>query len=63
MASLEYLPSLSKALTVKMIEDDPEETGRGGKNANKAARKKHKKQRSGISLVGGMLCSKKAKSR
>ena len=52
MASLEYLPSLSKALTVKMIEDDPEETGRGGKNANKAARKKDKKQRSGTVMVG-----------
>jgi len=35
-----------------MIEDDPEETGRGGKNANKAARKKDKKQRSGTVMVG-----------
>ena len=62
MASLEYLPSLSEALAIKMIEDDGK--GRKAKNAkNKAARKKHKKQRSGISLVGGMLCSKKAKSR
>ena len=62
MASLEYLPSLSEALAIKMIEDDGK--GRKAKNAkNKAARKKHKKQRSGISLVGGMFCSKKAKSR
>ena len=66
MASLEYLPSLSEALAIKMIEDDLGGDGKGrkAKNAkNKAARKKHKKQRSGISLVGGMLCSKKAKSR
>ena len=66
MASLEYLPSLSEALAIKMIEDDLGGDGKGrkAKNAkNKAARKKHKKQRSGISLVGGMFCSKKAKSR
>ncbi|CAL4887356.1 unnamed protein product [Urochloa decumbens] len=50
MASLEYLPSLS--------EKKPKQNSK-----NKAARKKHKKQRSGISLVGGMFFSKKAKSR
>ncbi|PUZ76076.1 hypothetical protein GQ55_1G261600 [Panicum hallii var. hallii] len=66
MASLEYLPSLSEALAIKMIEDDLGGDGKGSKvknSKNKAARKKHKKQRSGISLVGGMFCSKKAKSR
>lgn len=66
MASLEYLPSLSEALAIKMIEDDLGGDGKGSKakkSKNKAARKKHRKQRSGISLVGGMFCSKKAKSR
>ena len=65
MTSLEYMPSLSEALAIKMIEDDQEGDGKGRKtknSKNEAARKKHKKQRSGISLVGGMLCSKKAKS-
>ncbi|CAL5057752.1 unnamed protein product [Urochloa decumbens] len=66
MASLEYLPSLSEALAIKMIEDDmgDRKEKKPKKNSkNKAARKKHRKQRSGISLVGGMFFSKKAKSR
>ncbi|CAN6238337.1 unnamed protein product [Urochloa humidicola] len=66
MASLEYLPSLSEALAIKMIEDDMgdrKEKKSKKSSKNKAARKKHKKQRSGISLVGGMFFSKKAKSR
>ncbi|CAO2039201.1 unnamed protein product [Urochloa humidicola] len=66
MASLEYLPSLSEALAIKMIEDDmgDRKEKKPKKNSkNKAARKKHKKQRSGISLVGGMFFSKKAKSK
>ncbi|CAN6244675.1 unnamed protein product [Urochloa humidicola] len=66
MASLEYLPSLSEALAIKMIEDDmgDRKEKKPKKNSkNKAARKKHKKQRSGISLVGGMFFSKKTKSR
>ncbi|KAF8653174.1 hypothetical protein HU200_062623 [Digitaria exilis] len=65
MVSLEYLPSLSEALAIKMIEDDMgDRKERKAKNSkNKAARKKHRKQRSGISLVRGMFFSKKAKSR
>ncbi|KAL6634173.1 hypothetical protein ACP70R_026844 [Stipagrostis hirtigluma subsp. patula] len=62
MANLEYLPSLSEALTIKMIEDDlGERKARKVKN-NKKARKKHKKQKNGISLVGSIF-SKKGKSR
>ncbi|XP_062219311.1 uncharacterized protein LOC133919079 [Phragmites australis] len=61
MASLEYLPSLSEALTIKMIEDDSGER-KERKVKSKKARKKHKKQKSGISLVGGIF-SKKSKSR
>jgi hypothetical protein len=53
MANLEYLPSLSEALSIKMIEDDL--------GQRKASRKKHKKK-SGIFLVGGIF-SKKTKSR
>jgi hypothetical protein len=67
MASLEYLPSLSEALAIKMIEDDlgdrKESKAKSSKMSKHASRKKHKKQRSGISLVGGMFFSKKAKSR
>ncbi|CAO2046154.1 unnamed protein product [Urochloa humidicola] len=66
MGSLEYLPSLSEALAIKMIEDDMgdrKEKEPKKNSKNKAARKKHKKQRSGISLVGGMFFSKKAKSK
>jgi len=47
MASLEYLPSLSEALAIKMIEDDL-----GGDGKGRKAKNKRKKQRSGISLVG-----------
>ncbi|KAL6899787.1 hypothetical protein ACP4OV_006445 [Aristida adscensionis] len=62
MANLEYLPSLSEALAIKMIEDDMgERKARKVKN-KKTARKKHKKPKSGISLVGGIFC-KQAKSR
>lgn len=66
MASLEYLPSLSEALAIKMIEDDlgdRKERKAKSSKSKPATRKKHKKQRIGISLVGGMLFSKKAKSR
>ncbi|KAK3158181.1 hypothetical protein QOZ80_2AG0133890 [Eleusine coracana subsp. coracana] len=56
VANLEYLPSLSEALSIKMIEDD---LGRRKVKSKKASRKKHK---SGISLVGGIF-SKKTKSR
>jgi hypothetical protein len=51
MANLEYLPSLSEALSIKMIEE----------KSKKASRKKHKKK-SGIFLVGGIF-SKKTESR
>ncbi|XP_039844171.1 uncharacterized protein LOC120703998 [Panicum virgatum] len=63
MASLDYLPSLSEALAIKMIEDDLGGDGKGRNAKNKAARKKKHKKQSGISLVGGMFCAKKAKSR
>lgn len=63
MASLEYLPSLSEALAIKMVEDDLG-VRKGKKIKNRAAtRNKHKKHKSGISFVGGMFFSKKAKSR
>ncbi|XP_062223100.1 WEB family protein At1g75720-like [Phragmites australis] len=62
MANLEYLPSLSEALTIKMIENDFGERKEGKVKSKKAARKKHKKQKNGISLVGGIF-SKKSKSR
>ncbi|KAG2571839.1 hypothetical protein PVAP13_7KG121811 [Panicum virgatum] len=47
MARLEYLPSLSEALAIMMIEDDL-----GGDGKGRKAKNKRKKQRSGISLVG-----------
>ncbi|KAJ1281555.1 hypothetical protein BS78_04G314200 [Paspalum vaginatum] len=60
VANLEYLPSLSEALAIKMIEDDLGER-KVKKSQNKvASRKKHKSR---ISLVGGLFFSKKAKSR
>uniref|UniRef100_A0A0A9CG28 Uncharacterized protein n=1 Tax=Arundo donax TaxID=35708 RepID=A0A0A9CG28_ARUDO len=62
MANLEYLPSLSEALTIKMIEDDLGDRKERKVKSKKAARKNHKKQKSGISLVGGIF-SKKSKSR
>ncbi|KAJ1279491.1 hypothetical protein BS78_04G160900 [Paspalum vaginatum] len=65
MASLDYLPSLSEALAIKMIEDDLGERKerKVKKSKAKTANRKHKKQKSGISLVRGMFFSKKAKSR
>uniref|UniRef100_A0ACD5ZAV6 Uncharacterized protein n=1 Tax=Avena sativa TaxID=4498 RepID=A0ACD5ZAV6_AVESA len=61
MASLEYLPSLSEALSIKMIEDDFDL--RKVKSDNKAKKKQHKKQRKiAVSLVRGIF-SKKFKSR
>uniref|UniRef100_A0A0A9HA10 Uncharacterized protein n=1 Tax=Arundo donax TaxID=35708 RepID=A0A0A9HA10_ARUDO len=62
MANLEYLPSLSEALTIKMIKNDLGERKERKVRSKKAGRKKHKKQKSGISLVGGIF-SKKSKSR
>ncbi|KAM0840809.1 hypothetical protein ACQ4PT_059410 [Festuca glaucescens] len=59
MASLEYLPSLSEALSIKMIEDDLRKV----KSDKKANKKQHKKQRKiAVSLVRGIF-SKKGKSR
>lgn len=59
MASLEYLPSLSEALSIKMIEDDLRKV----KSDKKAKKKQHKKQRKiAVSLVGRIF-SKKGKSR
>lgn len=69
VASLEYLPSLSEALAIKMVEDDlghDSKAKKKKKSKNKAAgASRTKKHKSGISLqlVGGMLCTKKAKSR
>lgn len=67
VASLEYLPSLSEALAIKMVEDDLGHDSKAKKKSkNKAAgASRTKKHKSGISLqlVGGMLCTKKAKSR
>jgi len=70
VASLEYLPSLSEALAIKMVEDDQgdrKERKVKKKSKNKAASasrtKKHKSGRISLQLVGGMFCSKKAKSR
>ena len=69
VASLEYLPSLSEALAIKMVKDDQgdrKERKVKKKSKNKAASaSRTKKHKSGISLqlVGGMFCSKKAKSR
>lgn len=60
MANLEYLPSLSEALSIKMIEDDLGQRKERKVKGKKASRKKHKKI--GISLVGGIF-SKKTKSR
>ncbi|VAI77220.1 unnamed protein product [Triticum turgidum subsp. durum] len=55
MASLEYLPSLSEALTIKMVDDDI----RKMKSSKKAKKKQHKKQRkNAVSLVGGIFSSK-----
>ncbi|XP_066321810.1 WEB family protein At1g75720-like [Miscanthus floridulus] len=68
VASLEYLPSLSEALAIKMVEDDQgdrKERKVVKKSKNKAASaRRTKKHKSGISLqlVGGMFCSKKATS-
>ncbi|GJN21310.1 hypothetical protein PR202_gb08775 [Eleusine coracana subsp. coracana] len=61
VANLEYLPSLSEALSIKMIEDDLGQRKERKVKSKKASRKKHKKKR-GISLVGGIF-SKKTKSR
>jgi hypothetical protein len=56
MSSIEYLPSLSEALSIKMIEDDL-------RKVKKAKKKQHKKQRKiAVSLVRGIF-SKKGKSR
>jgi len=69
VASLEYLPSLSEALAIKMVEDDlgDRRKERKVKKNNKAASasrtKKHKSGGLSLQLVGGMFCSKKAKSR
>lgn len=55
MASLEYLPSLSEALTIKMVDDDLRKV----KCNKKAKKKQHKKQRkNAVSLVGGIFSSK-----
>jgi hypothetical protein len=59
MSSIEYLPSLSEALSIKMIEDDLRKV----KSDKKAKKKQHKKQRKiAVSLVRGIF-SKKGKSR
>jgi hypothetical protein len=70
VASLEYLPSLSEALAIKMVEDDlgdRRKERKVKKKKNKAASasrtKKHKSGGISLQLVGGMFCSKKAKSR
>jgi len=76
VASLEYLPSLSEALAIKMVEDDlqgdrrkvkKKTTSKNSKGASASASasrtKKHKSGRISLQLVGGMFCSKKAKSR
>jgi len=71
VASLEYLPSLSEALAIKMVEDDlgdrrkERKVKKNGKNktASASRTKKHKSGRISLQLVGGMFCSKKAKSR
>ena len=56
MANLEYLPSLSEALSIKMIEDDL-------RKVKSDKKKHHKKQRkNAVSLVRGIF-SKKGKSR
>jgi hypothetical protein len=59
IASLDYLPSLSEALSIRMIEDDFRKV-----KSDKKAKKKHpKKQRKiAVSLVRGIF-SKKGKSR
>ncbi|KAI4972151.1 hypothetical protein ZWY2020_003076 [Hordeum vulgare] len=55
MASLEYLPSLSEALTIKMIDDDLRKL----KSNKRAKKKQHKKQRkNALSLVGGIFSNK-----
>uniref|UniRef100_A0A0D9VH13 Uncharacterized protein n=1 Tax=Leersia perrieri TaxID=77586 RepID=A0A0D9VH13_9ORYZ len=73
MARLEYLPSLSEALAIKMVEDDDQ---LGEKRQRKAKRKKQKsnamnkkkkqqqqkKKKNGISFIG-RLFSRKDKSR
>ncbi|AQL05750.1 hypothetical protein Zm00014a_037084 [Zea mays] len=62
VASLEYLPRLSEALAIKMVEDDlGHRKERKVKNKAGSRAKKHK---SGIALrlIGGMFCSKKARS-
>uniref|UniRef100_A0ACD5YWN9 Uncharacterized protein n=1 Tax=Avena sativa TaxID=4498 RepID=A0ACD5YWN9_AVESA len=58
MASLEYLPSLSEALSIKMIEDDFDL--RKAKSDKKAQKKKQRKI--AVSLVRGLF-SKKGRSR
>ncbi|KAF0932183.1 hypothetical protein E2562_008714 [Oryza meyeriana var. granulata] len=69
MASLEYLPSLSEALAIKMVEDDHLGERRQRKvKKNKAAMKKEKKQqqqqkKNGVSFVGRIFSSRKDKSR
>ncbi|KAG8071017.1 hypothetical protein GUJ93_ZPchr0006g42195 [Zizania palustris] len=56
MASLEYLPSLSEVLAIKMVEDDQ----LGERRQRKV--KKQQQKKNGISLVGRIF-SKKGKSR
>ncbi|XP_066331793.1 uncharacterized protein [Miscanthus floridulus] len=71
VAGLEYLPSLSEALAIKMVEDDlgdrrkERKVKKNSKNktASVSRTKKHKSGRISLQLVGGMFCSKKAKSR
>ncbi|KQJ99873.1 uncharacterized protein LOC100827795 [Brachypodium distachyon] len=61
MASLEYLPSLSEALAIKMVEDDVRKVTKKSSNSKGAKAKKkpqhqHKKQRkNAVSLVGGIF--------
>lgn len=71
VASLEYLPSLSEALAIKMVDDDQlgdrkkeRKVKKKKKSKNKAASaSRTKKHKISLQLVGGMFCSKKAKSR
>uniref|UniRef100_A0A0E0K110 Uncharacterized protein n=1 Tax=Oryza punctata TaxID=4537 RepID=A0A0E0K110_ORYPU len=70
-ASLEYLPSLSEALAIKMVDDDRHLGERRQRNAKKkntknamnTNKKKQQQKKNGISFVGRIFSSRKDKSR
>jgi hypothetical protein len=69
-ASLEYLPSLSEALAIKMVDDDRHLGERRQGNARKKntknamnSKKKQQQKKNGVSFVGRIFSSRKDKSR